>query len=846
MKRRILCWLLALVTVCSVAALTACEQKPEITVTLTETLSVSVFKTVTLTATTNSEEAVVYTSSDESVLSIDANGLITPKKVGTATVRATVEEKYAECAVTVTAPAADELSVAALTRTVNLKTTKTATVEAQAYVGDELLDGATFTFESSNENVASVSENGTVTGVNKGEATITITGTCKGVALGSDTVTVTVTEDVTIETNVTELNLYTRAASAETPTESALTVTVKINDEAVADAQYQVQSSDENVVAYQDGKLVAKGKKGMATVTVSYTSALGTAASATIDVTTVFPTEDKTIETPYVVGLNRGTSVEIEPDFSVEAVLGAIIGEEEYPAKLEAGKIVVELNGVKAGADDHMIVVSADSADTTYRVTLKATVYDYLIGDKTEFAAFLNALNGTDYIYAKLTANVDMENKAVQTANNPSDCSGDEIVTAFLLDGSGYTVSNMSGAGLRGVIAAKVGRNSVIKNIALNNVAAVSAHAGGLFMTVTNVKFENFYLSTAVNYNWGSPIALWSEEGVSYQNVVVCCYSVADENRTQTGFGRTMGALTSESLEYSLEEKNYTDTYAINAWAQKMVRGPWHTEGEDNDVVVEDNATKYTEGLYKTWEDFAKDVSTLPSSFDSSIWKINEDGQLIFKTVPEAPKPVFTSRPLIEGADNENIFVPVNSANSVKWSEEENAYHLINTVTSEDDERGFYLNFDFIKALRKRGATKLSFLVKNISSGSTYVSYTYSEKGKGWWDNRGSWNHNLSDWTTFEMVFANVDTKYSVFFLSDQLGGIKVKDFKVEYPLEAAQTLDMDTTNFSLTNLGIGGAGTNHVNSTFVTDGVPEGATGSCLKMPASIYWGLRSYSIRR
>lgn len=868
MKKKLLGWLLTLVSALCVFAFAACSsdptpKEPEITIELQDTLTVGLFKTATLTATTNSEEAVVYTSSDESVLTIADNGLITPLKAGTATVRASVEEKFAECAVTVTAPEESEVSIAAVTRTLNLKTTKTATIEAQAYVGEEMIEGTSFTYQSSDETIVTVDNSGVATGVNKGTATITVSGTCKGFSFGSDTVSVTVTEDVTIETSYTQLELYTSAASSETPNESALSVVVKNNGDEVENPDFQVTSSDDKIVAYENGKLVAKGTKGSATVTVSYTSALGTEASAEIAVTTIHPTEKKTIATTYSIGLNRGTAIEIEPDFDVVSVLNATIGEEEYPAKFTSGKIVVEMNGVAAADTEYTIIVSADSDDTTYQLTVKAMVYDYLIGEKSEFTAFLKSLNGTEYIYAKLTANVDMENTAVQTANNNADCTGDGIVTAFSLDGAGYTVSNMSAQGVRGAIASRVGRKSVIKNIALNNVEAAGASAGGLFTTVSSISFSNVYVSISVNYCWGGTIALWSLSDVSYDNVVVYCTSVADANRTTNGFkdiGATgkstiLGALTSEGICNA--EKNYTNTFAINPVATKMIRGTGTRTNEassqavkdDKGYAVEDdwndeNQLAYTEGLYTSWEAFSKAVGSLPSAFDSAIWKINDDGELVFISMPEKVKPVFTKRPLIEGKDNANIFAAVDATqNTIAWVEEESVYLLTNNVTAEDNSRGFYIDFDFIDTLRERGATSLSFDFKNDhTTYQTYISYTTDKAGSGWWNNRpAGWNHNTASdgWHSFTMDFSSIEKGLTIFILSTGTGGFRIRNFKVDYSAATTVITTIDCSASTITVGGTGISGSGNKTYAFITESLPEGASGACIKTDSNIYHGL-------
>lgn len=76
-------------------------------ITLSETsLSLREGKTETLTATVEPENAtdktITWTSSDESIAKVDANGVVTAVSAGTATIKATIGTVFDECAVTVT------------------------------------------------------------------------------------------------------------------------------------------------------------------------------------------------------------------------------------------------------------------------------------------------------------------------------------------------------------------------------------------------------------------------------------------------------------------------------------------------------------------------------------------------------------------------------------------------------------------------------------------------------------------------------------------------------------------------------------------------------------------------
>ena len=129
----------------------------------------------TLSATVKPDDAtdktVMWSSSDASVASVDANGKVTALKEGKATITAKAGEKSATCAVNVSRKVIEVTSVtmnkAEVTLTEGDSETLTATVKP-----DDATD-KTVTWTSSDANVASVDAYGKVTAVKEGQATIT-------------------------------------------------------------------------------------------------------------------------------------------------------------------------------------------------------------------------------------------------------------------------------------------------------------------------------------------------------------------------------------------------------------------------------------------------------------------------------------------------------------------------------------------------------------------------------------------------------------------------------------------------------------------------------------------------
>ena len=866
MKKKFLYILTALVAALSLMMFAACasdpapEPKPtpdnppvtekEITVTMDPSLNMSLFENACVTAVTNSEEAVKYSSLDTSVLTVDENtGIITPLKAGTATVTASVENKTATCSVTVAAPDANGFTFLAVNRAVTLKKAQNTALEIKAFMGDKRLSGISLSFESDKTNIVTVSDAGVLTAVSKGSATVTVSGTYRGVSLGTDTIEIDVIQNVTVSISASETTLYTRAGEDNLPTQADLTIVTNVDGEdvTVQPDEYTITSSDEAVVKCESGKLVAKGKKGEATVRVDYTTPEGTAAHNTLNITAVYPTQRITVTDSVIAGINRGLIYTPE-NFNAVTAGTAYIGNDEYSVTIgNNGDIKVDLFGADASETAVSVKIYADSADTTYEILITATVYDFLIGDKAEFTAFANALNTADYVYARLTSNVDMENAAISVAANSASATGNTV--SFMLDGDGFGVIDSAAGSNYGAFAANVGKNSagkntVVKNIAFSKFDAKNNNAAGLFYQISNTEFENFYLSTSVNFFNGGMIAVREMENVTYNNCVAYCYEAADPNRTETANFCKIGGLTSEGIPHT--EKNYTNTFAVNPVASKMILGSVHTilnhqpwETEDKEYEVDDGVTTFTDGLYASWEEFAEEHSALPQGFDSQIWMINDFGELTFKTLTT----VFDNSPIVEGAQFEKIFKAVTPAsNTATWIESENRFKLTQAVAQQDDTRGFYIDFDYMRSILKRGATQISFTVKtsgpNNTNGDKYFSFATDANGTGWWGNRNlGVTVSFATWQQDVIIDISKAPKNSTLWILFANQG----DFYLEnIRIQKAETTPFAITseNISFSEVGIT-SNKGHTNASISASG-PNGEEGNYIKFSNGGYSGVK------
>ncbi len=228
---------------------------------LSETnLSLVEEETVTLTATVLPSYALVtWSSSDESVATVDASGKVTAVSEGTATITASsvAGEESATCEVTVTAPEVPVTGVTLDTNEVSVDENKTVTLKATISPDNSTI--RTVTWTSSDEGVATVDENGVVTGVSEGSATITASAGGK-----SASCVVTVNAAVIPVTSIT-LNRDTATVAED----GTVTLTATVSPGNATNPTVTWTSSDESVATVDANGVVTGVSEGTATITAS-------------------------------------------------------------------------------------------------------------------------------------------------------------------------------------------------------------------------------------------------------------------------------------------------------------------------------------------------------------------------------------------------------------------------------------------------------------------------------------------------------------------------------------------------------------------------------------------------
>ena len=222
------------------------------------------------------DKSVMWTSLNESVATVDANGLVTAIAVGEAIITATTIDSSnlsATCKVTVMPTLAESIT---LDKTeISLEAMQTATLVAT--ILPELATNKAATWTSSDKAVASVDENGLVTAIAVGEAIITATTNDGSNLSASCKVTVIPTLVTSIEVTPTE---YEGVEGSEFQL-TAIILPKEATNKAVI-----WSSSDEVIASVSEDGLVKVLKEGNTVITASTTDGSNLTATCKITVLT--------------------------------------------------------------------------------------------------------------------------------------------------------------------------------------------------------------------------------------------------------------------------------------------------------------------------------------------------------------------------------------------------------------------------------------------------------------------------------------------------------------------------------------------------------------------------------
>ena len=170
-----------------------------------EDITVEVLKTVSITATVLPDNAslpeITYTSGDEGIATVDADGVVTGVAEGTTTITLTADGVSTTINVTVEAPAILPESITIAPATITLVPGES--IQVTATVSPEEAPQEV-TFSSSDEDIVTIDAEGNIKAVGVGSATITATSVVKDDVTGTATVTVAYPDAPSIYSNEIE------------------------------------------------------------------------------------------------------------------------------------------------------------------------------------------------------------------------------------------------------------------------------------------------------------------------------------------------------------------------------------------------------------------------------------------------------------------------------------------------------------------------------------------------------------------------------------------------------------------------------------------------------------------
>ena len=208
---------------------------------------------------------VVWSSSDESIATVDESGLATAISAGTATITATVGSVSGSSTLIVEGPVVTSIAVAPLGATLQLGGTQLYIATVIDQKGNPM--SADVVWSSSDETVVTVDETGLARAIGAGTAVITATA---GTVSGSATVTVEAPV-------VTTIQLEPLASTLQIGGTQQYTATITDQNGRPMNATLVWSSSNENVARVDQSGLATAISAGSATITASVGSVSGSA-----------------------------------------------------------------------------------------------------------------------------------------------------------------------------------------------------------------------------------------------------------------------------------------------------------------------------------------------------------------------------------------------------------------------------------------------------------------------------------------------------------------------------------------------------------------------------------------
>lgn len=486
--------------VCLSLALVACgrgnsSQTPPATATPTLTVSQRVLgmnlgdEATLYAALKDSDEQLVWSSSDADVVSVDGQGKLTAKKAGTATVTVTAGELTDSCVVTVTVGVIPALNAGGNVEMLAGKTYRM--VPVVTYNGNPVADAPEFAFTSADDAIATVGEDGTITGVAIGETEISVFAEYRYSKLYASA-KVTVKEDIVLTLNESLLQLHTLAYGSAV-SQGEIVPKLKVNGNVQDNSAIQWSVSGD-AVTVQNG-VVNAVKAGAATVTALYRAQSGVTVSADCAVNVKLTEIDTNINCEYEI-----RDVDSPTPFTLSAISGnddfvaanvegiSCDGKEIFVSK-DSNGIVLDANSMHASPEAQTWTVRTQKA----AYSIQVTVYSMKVQNSADLYAVQNSLirtQGTSVDkdkysysgYVVITQDIVYETAVGDFTGIATTVSGTTLtVHEFngIIDGQQHTITGLKLKNIgNACFVGGLGKGSVIKNLKFQNVSAINGGQG--------------------------------------------------------------------------------------------------------------------------------------------------------------------------------------------------------------------------------------------------------------------------------------------------------------------------------------------------------------------------------
>ena len=378
------------------------------------------------------DRALVWSSSNPSVVTVDQGGCVKGCAEGLALVTATAGGKSASCQVQVSRGVVPVVSIALDRTSISLETKQTTTLIATVSPADAT--DKTVTWSISNAEVATVGQDGLVTAVKEGRAVITASAGSK-----SATCEVTVKKQVIPVSSITLSRTSLNLTKGQSETLSA---TVTPSD--ATDKNVTWTSSDATLVSVdQNGKVTAL-KGGSATVTAS---AGEKSATCTVEVTV--PVESVSLDRmTLTLEENQTTTLiaTVNPSDATEKTVTWSSSDESFVTEDQNGKVTAVREGManiiaQAGGKRAVCSVSVTKGLVPVTsVVLNKTRLNLTVGSVDTLTATVNPSDATDKTVSWSStdlsvATVDQNGKVTALKGGTATIrasAGDQSATAFV------------------------------------------------------------------------------------------------------------------------------------------------------------------------------------------------------------------------------------------------------------------------------------------------------------------------------------------------------------------------------------------------------------------------------